>query len=67
MPSPAPGSEGIRDGGDRMRTLIWMAVGCTVGVVAALALAHFGPHETGFTVAVFAAVWILIDLVWGLR
>lgn len=50
-----------------MRTLIAVALACTIGFVAAQALIHYGPRHTGLTVAVIAALVLVVELVNAVR
>jgi hypothetical protein len=50
-----------------MRTLIAMALMCTLGAVTALALVHLGPRVTGLTVAVLAAGVVAAGLLQAVR
>jgi hypothetical protein len=50
-----------------MRTLIAMALMCTLGAVTALALVHLGPRVTGLTIAVLAAGVVAAGLLQAVR
>jgi uncharacterized membrane-anchored protein len=50
-----------------MRTLIAVAFACTVGFVGTMALIHYGPRHTGITVAIIAALVLVVELVNAIR
>lgn len=44
-----------------MRTLLAVTFACTVGVILALGLVRWGPHNAGVTVAIICGALIVIE------